>query len=726
VIQAAAMGKSLTVRAVLFLSLLFSPGVPVMAKQYTVNVYKDGYSPNYLQIARGDSVYWVNQDYFAHTITSVNNLWTPGYLSKGLATFRLAFNGAGTYQYYDQFSRFAGTIVVSGPPPNDRCSSAVAMSPGTVYTVNTDGATSIGDPDPPPCSTISKGVWYSFTPATSGRITISTCDSDFDTVLAVYTGSCGSLSAVAGGCDDDNGPACPSYRASVTFFGAKGTTYRIFAGGFGDASGNLRIVATNSGPPAWPESTVPFDIGASIARTDTNLIHVVDSTNDRLLTLDTANGKFVSSIRLESKLAYAGLMCFSLDGQLLYVPLANSNRIQVISLATLTTQDIVPLNISPRCLAAGYDGALYATTENLLAKINPTTGQTLGSTLYYPYYLGSLIKANGSGTRLYLMPLGLSGGSAMIDEYAVVPSGFPTYVTNHFNVKANDIDFVIAEDIGWLYSTSGGVYGIGAWNMATRTYYFWPYDAPYGVAVAMIPNDSFVYGAAADYYAPRIRRFDRLTGAVSATYDIAAEGYGVGWVSDRSLKVTPNGRIFYARETRKIGLIGSLNLTTNIPVTAEVVDAGTNRIVPAGDILTLKATAPVPLAEDNFTWSKIAGPGQVKFSAPHSLTTTVRLSTPGDYILEIMRSKSTWRSRDRLYVTATGPQPLLDQVGFNASGRFQMRLVSGPGTFEIQSSSNLVNWEIISNVVNPTGEAFISDVYTNRTQRFYRARVVSR
>jgi hypothetical protein len=260
--------------------------------------------------------------------------------------------------------------------------------------------------------------------------------------------------------------------------------------------------------------------------------------------------------------------------------------------------------------------------------------------------------------------------------------------------------------------------------MATRTYYFWPYDSPYGAAVAMIPNDSFVYGASANYWAPRIRQFDRLTGAVSATYDIASDGRGEGRVYDRSLKVTPNGRIFYARETRKIGLIGSLNLTTNIPVTAEVIDAGTNRIVPAGDIFTLNAIAPNASAGDNFVWSKIAGPGLVTFSAPHSLTTTVRLSTPGDYILEIMRSKSTWQSRDRLYVTAMSTPLRLDRVGFNAGGRFQMRLVSGPGTFEVQSSSNLVDWEIITNLVSPTGEAFISDVYTNRAQRFYRARVV--
>src|SRR6185436_11526898 len=132
-----------------------------------------------------------------------------------------------------------------------------------------------------------------------------------------------------------------------------------------------------------------------------------------------------------------------------------------------------------------------------ITKIDPIAGQNLGS-VFHSFY-APIIKANPSGTRLYIMELGLSGGGSMIDEYATVPSALPSYVTNHFTSKANDKDFVIAEDIGWLYSTSGGVYGIGAWDMNTRRYSYWPYDSAYGVAVAMVPNDSFVYGASGDF-----------------------------------------------------------------------------------------------------------------------------------------------------------------------------------------------------------------------------------
>jgi hypothetical protein len=241
----------------------------------------------------------------------------------------------------------------------------------------------------------------------------------------------------------------------------------------------------------------------------------------------------------------------------------------------------------------------------------------------------------------------------------------------------------------------------------------------------MVPNDGFVYGAAGDYYCPRIRRFDRLTGAVSGTYDMHLAGYGYGAVQDRSLKVTPNGRMFYARETRKIGLIGASALNTNMPVTAEVIDAGTNKTVVAGDIFYLSAIAPAASAADTYSWSKIAGPGQVTFSASTSLTTTVQLSAAGNYTLEILRTNAAWVSRDRIYLTAM-PRPIrLDQAGLNADQSFQMRLRSDPGSFEIQASSNLLFWEPITNVLSAAGEVIIRDVSTNRPYRFYRARLIT-
>ena len=73
------------------------------------------------------------------------------------------------------------------------------------------------------------GVWFSFTPAVSGQLNIGTCASSFETVVAVYTGSCGALSLVD--CNMTWETQCGGYRGSVSVGCTAGTTYWILAGG---------------------------------------------------------------------------------------------------------------------------------------------------------------------------------------------------------------------------------------------------------------------------------------------------------------------------------------------------------------------------------------------------------------------------------------------------------------------------------------------------------------
>ena len=120
---------------------------------------------------------------------------------------------------------------------------AIALTNSVAFAQNTSPATTVGDPAPSCVPSLGKGVWFTYTPMLNGTVTISTCSSDFDTALGVYTGSCGALSQIA--CDDDYGPACATTRASVAFTGTAGVTYYILAGGYGSGSGNLNLVATS-------------------------------------------------------------------------------------------------------------------------------------------------------------------------------------------------------------------------------------------------------------------------------------------------------------------------------------------------------------------------------------------------------------------------------------------------------------------------------------------------
>jgi uncharacterized repeat protein (TIGR01451 family) len=107
-----------------------------------------------------------------------------------------------------------------GPaPPNDRCGGAEVIPAAgpfpylTSVTADIGGATTTGDPPLPSCqSNVSRSIWYSFTPAKSGRYTFSVCadapsgTTVDDTVMAIYTGTgvCSGLAQVGGACDDDS------------------------------------------------------------------------------------------------------------------------------------------------------------------------------------------------------------------------------------------------------------------------------------------------------------------------------------------------------------------------------------------------------------------------------------------------------------------------------------------------------------------------------------------
>jgi hypothetical protein len=67
-------------------------------------------------------------------------------------------------------------------------------------------------------------VWYSWTAPSSGQVEMNTCQTNIDSILAVYTGS--DISNLGRVADDRN--SCPEvYGSKVTFNATAGTTYRI-------------------------------------------------------------------------------------------------------------------------------------------------------------------------------------------------------------------------------------------------------------------------------------------------------------------------------------------------------------------------------------------------------------------------------------------------------------------------------------------------------------------
>ncbi|HVG20041.1 MAG TPA: hypothetical protein VNI02_13405, partial [Blastocatellia bacterium] len=110
-------------------------------------------------------------------------------------------------------------------PPNDTCAGAIIIPAGGPFPVNTTPvdvtmATTGSDPPTPSCSaggTLSRSIWYRFTPSTTATYTLTTCSFDGaattldDPVMAIYTstGGCAGpfteipTSGPMVGCNDD-------------------------------------------------------------------------------------------------------------------------------------------------------------------------------------------------------------------------------------------------------------------------------------------------------------------------------------------------------------------------------------------------------------------------------------------------------------------------------------------------------------------------------------------
>jgi len=114
--------------------------------------------------------------------------------------------------------------------PQATCSGAAAASLGSNYfdCRVSDPATYSAT-----CASMKYGMWFTYTPVSTGYLKIqvdSYTGSNTDTVLQVYTGSCGSL--VNAGCNDDQGYGTTPDLSSITVPMTYNQVLYILVGGF--------------------------------------------------------------------------------------------------------------------------------------------------------------------------------------------------------------------------------------------------------------------------------------------------------------------------------------------------------------------------------------------------------------------------------------------------------------------------------------------------------------
>lgn len=119
--------------------------------------------------------------------------------------------------------------VLTTPQANDNFVNATVINqPGTLPGSNRNSTGETGEPAHAGLSGARSSVWWRYTPSTSGPVTVDTLQSDFNTVLAVYTGS--SVNALTPIASNNNANA-ETRRSKLTFSGVAGTTYRIAVSG---------------------------------------------------------------------------------------------------------------------------------------------------------------------------------------------------------------------------------------------------------------------------------------------------------------------------------------------------------------------------------------------------------------------------------------------------------------------------------------------------------------
>ena len=144
-------------------------------------------------------------------------------------------------------------------PPNDAFSDALVVDAAPFSAIAFSDCATLETAEPIHAGvTNGHSLWYTWTPVSNHTAVLTTKRSDFDTVLAVYTGeSIDQLTLVA---SNNNIAGADNRQSIVTFPAEAGVTYHIAAGGFSNAVGSLML---NIDPPANDDFTNRFVIAGA-------------------------------------------------------------------------------------------------------------------------------------------------------------------------------------------------------------------------------------------------------------------------------------------------------------------------------------------------------------------------------------------------------------------------------------------------------------------------------
>jgi hypothetical protein len=133
-------------------------------------------------------------------------------------------------------------LILEGVAPNDDFGRALSLGGGlparNYFFSNRFATKQAGEPQHAGDAG-GASIWFKWTAPVSADVSVDTCGSGFDTLLAIYSGAAiGSLAPVAS--NDDGGGKC-SPQSKLVFAALANTTYRIAVDGKGGAQGAIQL-----------------------------------------------------------------------------------------------------------------------------------------------------------------------------------------------------------------------------------------------------------------------------------------------------------------------------------------------------------------------------------------------------------------------------------------------------------------------------------------------------
>jgi hypothetical protein len=643
----------------------------------------------------------------------------------------------------------ANNFVVSGnAPSNDNFANRAVLNGTTVtITASNGGATKEANEPNHAGNAGGSSVWWIWTAPNSGTYTVTTRGSDFDTTLGVYTGS--SLATLFEVDSDDDGPNIGT-ASLLSFQAVAGTVYSFAVDGYDGAEGNivlsvypatipLDIYYTGfeaaegyntsfalAGQNSWKsfgggQNGIVFDyfydlsqqayVGFSSPVPGTNLyvwptLNITPDTNTRPVIAFSTFMEIIDSSNLQ----------FDDFGWTVY----NRNGINLLFL-DFDNYDLgiyYQLNDSPKYYSTGktfQNGHIYylEVTMDFARNIwsayldgdELVRGAPLSAAPNTPHNLGDIdatwLQANGTAGDNYML----------FDDYYVTsePSQVPRIVTppqDQAITLGNNAEFVVVADsdleLGYQWRFNGvaipgattpvlflpnvssiqaGSYSVIVSNSAGTIV-----AGPAALTIAQLPNlINYKPSGWSDKIVTATTPGTNDAPRISPDQDI--------YVSWAVLNDSTNGNI-NSRFYSQLFLDGQLNQTWfNDGLKADfysyVVNYDIGRL-PAG-------------------------------------THTLRLDT--DTTSVVAESNENDNSYTKTFVViSTNAVPAMFSSFSVTNGQFQLTLSGTPGrAYEIQVSTNLINWSVLTNLVNTNASGilqFVEPVGPNFSRRFYRSHLL--